>query len=111
MITNRIILLVVLVLGLSGCKHELSRAERAKALMREGNELLKQDSQLTDQWTTEYQQGSDNAARVRSTTPRASGYWACELGVPFVFLWSEILPACEPPHSATIIPIRCGALV
>ncbi len=57
MITSRLILLVLLVLGLSGCKHELSRAERAKALMREGNELLQQDSNLTNQWTAEYKTG------------------------------------------------------
>jgi len=57
MITGRLILVILLVLGLSGCKKEPSRAERAKALMREANELLKQDSDLTDQWTDEYQQG------------------------------------------------------
>lgn len=57
MTTGRIILLILLALGLSGCQKQPSRVERAKALMREANELLDHDSDLTKQWSAEYQQG------------------------------------------------------
>lgn len=51
----RFILLIALSTGFVGCQHR-SNVEQAKVLMNEGNALIAQDSDLTNQWTKLYRQ-------------------------------------------------------
>jgi hypothetical protein len=54
MTKTTLILGIFLVVGLCGCK-QTSNDERAQALLREANNLLKQDTQLSEKWTRDYQ--------------------------------------------------------
>lgn len=48
------LILVILVVGLFGCK-QVSQKQRANELMREANNLAKQTTKLTEDWSNEYQ--------------------------------------------------------
>jgi uncharacterized protein involved in type VI secretion and phage assembly len=49
----RFIVLIALCIGFTACKQR-SNLEQAKALINEGNALIAQDSDLTNQWTNRY---------------------------------------------------------
>jgi|RhiMethySRZTD1v2_1073278.scaffolds.fasta_scaffold03686_14 hypothetical protein len=49
----RAMLLILLLVTFSGCNH-LSRARQSKALLSEAADLMKQDNDVTQQWTYEF---------------------------------------------------------
>ena len=53
MLTARITLLIVLLVVFFGCK-QVSREQQVKALLSEANDLLKQQTEVTGQWTDEF---------------------------------------------------------
>lgn len=72
MATIRLILVIFLIAGVSGCNKQASRPERAKALAKQATGLLGQSSKLTDAWVEEYKKAFTEENRAKFPGNRES---------------------------------------
>ena len=72
MATLRLILVIFLIAGVSGCNRQASGPERAKAKAREAIGLLPRSAKLSQEWVDEYTKAFTEENRAKFPSNRAS---------------------------------------